>query len=548
MSLPPLDLTLYLVTSSDLLPSNTTLAKHVEAAIKGGVSIVQLREKEAPTREFVKLGREVHAVTKKYKVPLLINDRVDVAVAVGCEGVHLGQDDMDYKTARKLLGPSTYIGISANNTSEALKALQDISEANSPPNSTYLGLGPVFATPTKPDHNPPLGTEGIRDILQTLTKEKLARPLNFPDTKFVAIGGINKRNVHDVLYKGQPSSDFKQASAPELLELSGVAVVSAIMASPTPELAASDLRQQITLAFNPHSIKPIPVPEITSQQSYDIIKSIPKLAPLIHHITNAVVKDISANITLAIGASPIMSDNSLELTDLAAINSALVVNMGTCVPEFEIIAEKAIIENNKHGNPIVFDPVGAGATEWRRNLSKKLLRKGYLDVVKGNRGEILTIAGEDVVMRGVDSGSWGERIGLKELAKVVRDLARREENVVLMTGQTDIISNGIHTFLLQNGHPIQSKVTGIGCALSSVIAATLSVARRTTPGVKLSSDAKLSAIIAAVTMYNVAAERAAKRAKGPGSWRVAFLDMLEEVVSCGVGSEEVKVEKVGLEG
>jgi len=91
---PPLDLSLYLVTSSDLLPSNTTLAEHVEAAIKGGVSIVQLREKELDTGPFVRLAKEVHGVTKKYRVPLLINDRIDVALAVGCEGVHVGQSDL----------------------------------------------------------------------------------------------------------------------------------------------------------------------------------------------------------------------------------------------------------------------------------------------------------------------------------------------------------------------------------------------------------------------------------------------------------------------
>ena len=90
----PLDLSLYLVTSSDLLPSNTTLVKHIEAAIKGGVSIVQLREKKLDTGPFVRLAKEVHAVTKKYGVPLLINDRVDVALAVGCEGVHVGQSDL----------------------------------------------------------------------------------------------------------------------------------------------------------------------------------------------------------------------------------------------------------------------------------------------------------------------------------------------------------------------------------------------------------------------------------------------------------------------
>lgn len=94
MAPPKLDLTLYLVTDSSLLPPNTTLADHVRESIKGGVTVVQLREKKLQTAEFIKLGKEIHAVTKEFGVPLIINDRVDVAMAVGCEGVHIGWDDM----------------------------------------------------------------------------------------------------------------------------------------------------------------------------------------------------------------------------------------------------------------------------------------------------------------------------------------------------------------------------------------------------------------------------------------------------------------------
>ncbi|RPB25903.1 HK-domain-containing protein [Terfezia boudieri ATCC MYA-4762] len=548
-----LDLSLYLVTSSDLLPSNTTLAKHVEAAIKGGVSIVQLREKNLDTGAFIRLAKEVHGVTKKHSVPLLINDRVDVALAVGCEGVHVGQSDLDYATARVLLGPSAYIGISATNVTEAVKALDDISDVYADPGTTYLGLGPVYATATKPDHKTPIGPEGIREILQSLSTHKLSgarasRPL--PDTQFVAIGGINRENLYNVLYMSEPTLEFKEQQkksvCPRILKLGGVAVVSAIMASPTPQIVARELCNQINTASTPAAADPILSEEHISQSTFDIIKSIPIHMPLIHHITNSVVKGFSANVTLAVGASPIMSENPMEMKDLAAITSGFVLNMGTSLPEFELVATKGITENNRKGNPIVFDPVGAGATKWRRELSHKLVEVGYFDVIKGNRGEILTIAGaENIVMRGVDDASVDGAMQSHDLARVVRDLALRENNIIVMTGKSDIVSNGMSTYIIHNGHPWQAKVTGTGCSLGSVLAAALSVIPKIGPVVR-SIDRKLSAVISGMLLYNIAAERAAKRAQGPASWKVAFLDCLSQMVETGFLPEEAKIEKLNL--
>ncbi|KAF8428738.1 Hydroxyethylthiazole kinase family-domain-containing protein [Tirmania nivea] len=551
----PLNLSLYLVTSSNLLPRNTTLAKHVEAAIRGGVSIVQLREKNLDTGPFVKLAKEVHGVTKKYRIPLLINDRIDVALAVGCEGVHIGQSDLDYATTRTLLGPSAYIGISATNATEAVKALDDISSVYSDPGTTYLGLGPVYATATKQDHKPPLGPEGIREILQSLSRHKhrlsgtsAGRPL--PDTQFVAIGGINKENLYNVLYMSEPNPEFKEqqqkSACPWISQLGGVAVVSAIMASPTPEITSRELRNQINTTFNPTTSHPILSEEHIPQSACDLIRSIPTHTPLVHHITNSVVKDFSANVTLAIGASPIMSENLMELKDLAAITSGFVLNMGTSLPEFELVAAKAIVENNRKGNPIVFDPVGAGATKWRRELSHRLVEVGYFDVIKGNRGEILTIAGtENIVMRGVDDASVDGEMSSHDLARVVRDLALRENNTIVMTGESDIISNGMSTYVIHNGHPWQARVTGTGCSLGSVLAAALSVTPKIGP-VACSTDTKLSAVISGMLLYNIAAERAAKRAQGPASWKVAFLDCLAQIVEAGFLPQEARIEKLSL--
>jgi len=337
----------------------------------------------------------------------------------------------DYATARTLLGPSAYIGISATNETEAVKALDDISDAYADPRTTYLGLGPVYATTTKPDHKPPMGPEGIREILQSLSTHELARAragMPLPDTQFVAIGGINKENLHNVLYMNEPAPGQQQKSVcPRILQLGGVAVVSAIMASPTPEITSWEIRNQIVTASALTTAHPILPKEHISQSTFDLIRSIPTHRPLVHHITNSVVKDFSANVTLAIGASPIMSENPMEMKDLAAVTSGFVLNMGTSLPEFEVVAAKAIVENNRKGNPIVFDPVGAGATKWRRGLSNRLVEVGYFDVIKGNRGEILTIAGaENVVMRGVDDASVEGAMPSHDLARVVRDLALRE--------------------------------------------------------------------------------------------------------------------------
>lgn len=341
---------------------------------------------------------------------------------------------LDYVTARALLGPSSYVGISVSNITEAMKALDEISDIYADPGTTYLGLGPVYATATKPDHQPPMGLEGIREILQSLSIHKLSgtrasRPL--PDTQFVAIGGINKENLHDVLNIGEPTPEFKEhqlkPACPRRLQLAGVAVVSAIMASPTPEITSRELRNQINTTFAIATAHPALSAEHILQSALDLIKSIPTHTPLVHHITNSVVQDFSANVTLAIGASPIMSANPMEIKDLAAITSGFVLNMGTSQLEFELVAAKAIVENNRKGNPIVFDPVGAGATQWRRDLSHKLVEVGHLDVIKGNRGEILTVAGmENIVMRGVDDASIDGAMLPHDLARAVRDLALRE--------------------------------------------------------------------------------------------------------------------------
>ncbi len=203
-----IDYSLYLVTDRKL-SKGRSLQAVIKAAIKGGTSIVQLREKDCTTREFLEIAQDVKNFCSPLGIPLIINDRIDIALAVGAEGLHIGQSDMPYKTARKLMGPDAIIGLSVENIQDALDAEKL--------NVDYLGLSPIYSTPTKTDIHHELGLEGIREI------RKISRhPL-------VAIGGINKKNTAEIIAAG---SD-------------GIAVVSAICSADDPELASRELLKEV---------------------------------------------------------------------------------------------------------------------------------------------------------------------------------------------------------------------------------------------------------------------------------------------------------------
>lgn len=206
----PFNLNLHLVTDRNL-SLGRDLLDIVQAAVKGGVSVVQLREKECATREFVELARAVSALLQQSSVPLIINDRVDIALAVGADGVHIGQSDMPYSDARRLLGPDAIIGLSVESEAHALEA-EDL-------DVDYLGLSPVFTTPTKCELKNQLGIEGVANI-RRLSRHRL-----------IAIGGIHQQNIQAILKSGAD----------------GVAVVSAICSASDPLQATLQLRQQIAL-------------------------------------------------------------------------------------------------------------------------------------------------------------------------------------------------------------------------------------------------------------------------------------------------------------
>ncbi len=328
----------------------------------------------------------------------------------------------------------------------------------------------------------------------------------------VAIGGINASNVQRVMY--QSKSTFKG--------LDGVAVASAIMAAEDPKQAAVDLR---TLIGNPPSFAKGAVGSTASLEA--LLTEVPKIvrelgvkAPLCHNMTNLVVQNFAANVALAIGASPIMANYGEEAKDLAALGGALVVNMGTVTPEGLTNFVKAIQAYNAAGAPVLFDPVGAGATKIRREAVRTLMRSGYFDLIKGNENEITTVLGESVVQqKGVDS-SESASSGMDK-ARLVKKLAARERTIILMTGVTDFLSDGHRTYAISNGDSYLGRITGSGCTLGTTIAAFLAVHR----------EDKLLAALAGILMYEIASERASRRkdAKGPGTFVPAFLDELSVI-------------------
>ena len=211
MARRPLDLSVYVITDRRLAGDRSILDV-VRAAIRGGATVIQLREKEATTREMVELGQALLQITREAGVPLIVNDRVDVALAIDADGVHVGQDDMPAAIARRLIGPDKILGVSAETVEEALAAQRD--------GADYLGVGDIYGTTTKPDAGPPIGLEGLRRIVEAVT------------IPCVGIGGITPENAAAVVKAGA----------------AGVAVVSAVMAAPDPEEAARRLRDAVLQA------------------------------------------------------------------------------------------------------------------------------------------------------------------------------------------------------------------------------------------------------------------------------------------------------------
>ncbi len=202
-----LNTTLYFITDSTCVTENRFLPV-VEAACRGGATIVQLREKDRSTREYMELARATHEITTRYGIPLIIDDRVDVALAIGAEGVHVGQSDMPVRDARRLLGPEKIIGATTKTVPQALEAFEQ--------GADYLGCGAIYPTTTH-----------VKTVITPVeTLKEIVKAVPIPVN---AIGGLNKDNIFVLKDSG----------------IAGICVVSAIMKAADPEAATRELRQAV---------------------------------------------------------------------------------------------------------------------------------------------------------------------------------------------------------------------------------------------------------------------------------------------------------------
>jgi hydroxyethylthiazole kinase len=242
-------------------------------------------------------------------------------------------------------------------------------------------------------------------------------------------------------------------------------------------------------------------------------KKIKEQKPLIHHITNYVTAGYCADIALAAGASPVMADAVEEMPEMTGKANALVINIGTInANKFEAMLKAAEVARSKH-IPIILDPVGAMATEYRLKAALAILAKG-VTIIKGNYSEGVALLKNEAKGKGVDN-TLATDIKPEELAK---KLAQQYKCVVAITGAVDNISDGEETIQAYNGDPMLGNITGSGCMTGTLIGAAAGVTKN-----------YLAAAIYGITMMNIAGQEAAKICKGPGSFRSSLMDEIYQL-------------------
>jgi hydroxyethylthiazole kinase len=247
---------------------------------------------------------------------------------------------------------------------------------------------------------------------------------------------------------------------------------------------------------------------VLNQQLSDAFVLLRDKRPLVHHITNYVTVNDCANITMCIGAAPVMADATEEVAEMVSMAGSLVLNIGTLNDRQVGSMLLAGKEANERGIPIVLDPVGAGATRYRTETAHRLMEQLDISIIKGNAGEIGVLAGTGGIVRGVDSGGiTGDPL------VITRELARSSGSVVIMSGPTDIVSDGQWTYLVDNGHELMGKVSGTGCMASSIVGAFAAANKDRTV-----------AAVAALAAFGIAGENASRRAYSPYSFKVALFD------------------------
>jgi hydroxyethylthiazole kinase len=249
---------------------------------------------------------------------------------------------------------------------------------------------------------------------------------------------------------------------------------------------------------------------INSSTIFGDLETIRRQSPLVHNITNYVVMNSTANALLALGASPVMAHALDEVRDMVNIASSLVINMGTLSEkwvEAMILAGKRASER---GIPVVFDPVGAGATPYRTSSAMQIIKSCSPAVIRGNASEIMALINEGIETKGVDSTASSDAA-----VDSARALARQTGAVVVISGSEDYITNGETLLTTRNGNPLMARVTGMGCTATAVIGAFIAV-----------NSNILVATAHAMAIMGIAGELAAERSEGPGSMQWQFYDSL----------------------
>lgn len=470
------------VTDRDFL-RDISLEEAVEKSILGGVSMIQLREKNISKEEFINIGKSILQITRKYNIPLIINDNVSVALELDAEGVHLGQGDMNPIEARKILGENKIIGIS-------ISSLEEFEKSKNYP-VDYYGVGPIYTTNTKKDANPAMGLENLKKL-----KKLTDKPL-------LTIGGINVSNVHEII---ENNGD-------------GVAIISGI------------LKDENKIYENTVNISKKLRTSFVKKRLDQKIEKLREKNPLIYHLTNTVTINDCANVTLAIGGSPLMSFCLEEMDEIIKISNGIVLNIGTMDKEMRNILLEVGKLANKYKKPIVLDPVGIGATKCRKELIKNLLENVQISVIKGNLAEIKSIINWSGKSKGVDSLDNSLEDEILDLGK---EFMKKYNCVLGITGKNDYIFSKEEIIKISNGHEKMSKVTGTGCMTASLIGSFLG-----------SFENDFLSTILGIGIMGISGEIASSQCEtlGTGSLRVKIIDNIS-LINSEIFLEKIKIESL----
>jgi hydroxyethylthiazole kinase len=241
----------------------------------------------------------------------------------------------------------------------------------------------------------------------------------------------------------------------------------------------------------------------------ELLERVHREHPVVHHLTNWVTIYDCANIVKVFGGSPVMAHAPEEVAEMTSLASSLVLNIGTLTVDFVEAMKLAARSANMKGIPIVLDAVGVGATQFRDRKAIYLLDSAHIDILKGNASEIARIAGKNVRTRGVDAGTVSD-----DIAELASGLAKSRNSVVAVTGKIDVVAGPSGILKVHNGHGMLTHVVGTGCMAASVIGTFAAVGR----------EDLTFAVAAALSCYGIAAEIAAEKSDGPGSFKERLFD------------------------